>query len=189
MATAVRLQQGGLDINNASSLQNLNPIVMPDAVPLWPLAPGWYVILTLLLAAMVWGAWRLFRARRHNAYRRAAIRELAILSESAASQAHALNSLLKRTALSVFPRRQVAALTGAPWHRFLDATSSPTSGQRLFEGDLGDLLERVSYEGECPSPDEAARLADATRLWPEVAPQQMLTLAYPWLFLLLPLPW
>ena len=65
---------------------------------------------------------------QHNRYRREALAELA-RHESAlvdpARRADALSAmaeLLKRAALTAFPRGQVATLTGPAWFAFLDRT-------------------------------------------------------------------
>jgi Domain of unknown function (DUF4381) len=101
---------------NDTSLERLHDVVLPAAVPWWPPAPGWYVVLALLLALAGWLAWRIWRSRRANAYRRAALRELAGLHE-----APAIAELLRRTALAGAARRSVAAHTGTGWTDWLDA--------------------------------------------------------------------
>lgn len=41
-------------------LDQLQPLIAPDAVGFWPLAPGWWALL-LLIPAAGWGLWRLRR--------------------------------------------------------------------------------------------------------------------------------
>ncbi|WP_038821177.1 DUF4381 family protein, partial [Pseudomonas syringae] len=38
-------------------LDQLQPLIAPDAVGFWPLAPGWWALL-LLIPAAGWGLWR-----------------------------------------------------------------------------------------------------------------------------------
>lgn len=106
-------------MNDAStSLDRLHDIVLPPEVPWWPPAPGWYLVLgILLLLVLVLGhrAWQRYQA---NAYRRAALRELAV-----AQDVPSIAELLRRTALAVAPREEIAALTGDAWLDWLSARS------------------------------------------------------------------
>jgi len=62
---------------------------------------------------------RLVKRGWQNRYRREALRQLAILSES--QQLAALPHFLKVTALQAYSREQVAGLSGQEWLDFLDA--------------------------------------------------------------------
>lgn len=124
------------------SLQNLNDIVLPAAVPWWPLAPGWYALLALSILLIAFYTYRAIRLYRANRYRRAALKQLRYLQTQAPSvAATAIPVLLKQTALAVFPRKKVAALSGSEWSDFLDRTSAG----HAFSGSSGRLLERLSY--------------------------------------------
>ncbi|MEI2781093.1 MAG: DUF4381 domain-containing protein, partial [Candidatus Competibacter sp.] len=76
----------------ATSLDRLHDLVLPPAVPWWPLAPGWYLVIALALVAVMWMTLRAWRQWQSNAYRREAARELASLESSAA-----IAELLRRT--------------------------------------------------------------------------------------------
>jgi hypothetical protein len=119
-----------------TSLDRLHDIVLPPAVPWWPLAPGWYVLLGLLVLATAWLARRSWKRWRANAYRRAALRELAVLQD-----APAIAELLRRTALAVAPRTVIAEKTGSAWTDWLVAQSaeamSPQVRQLLSVGVYG----------------------------------------------------
>lgn len=139
-------------------LQDLNPIAVPDPVGWWPLAPGLQAVLVLLALAILALAWRRWRAWRDDRYRREALRELAAMTDLAG-----LPSLLKRAALSAFPRDRVAALHGAAWHRFLDESASLDT----FVPRCGAALDRLAYGGGAPAADEAQALRAAARAWLE----------------------
>jgi hypothetical protein len=107
-------------------VEGLRDIAMPEAVSLWPPAPGWWVVLALLLLVAFW-IWRRYeRARAAGRYRREALAELEALASGLGRQggraalAERLPALLKRVALHVEPRPEVAALTGAEWLAELD---------------------------------------------------------------------
>ena len=127
--------------SDPASLQNLNDIVLPAPVAWWPPAPGWYVVAVVLAVLTAWWCIRVFRHWRANAYRRAALRSFAAIKAGGMEQAQELPALLKRTALSAWPREQVAALSGAQWHAFLDGTASI----KRFTANAGTLLDRLVY--------------------------------------------
>lgn len=100
----------------ATSLDRLHDLVLPPAVPWWPPAPAWYVVLALALVAGAWMTFRAWKRWRSNAYRREALRELASLESSAA-----IAELLRRTALVIAPRSVIAEKTGTSWLAWLAA--------------------------------------------------------------------
>jgi hypothetical protein len=106
---------------DAASLQNLRDIVVPEPPPLWPPAPGVWVLLVIALAFVValFLLWR--RSRARNAYRRAG---LALLET--ARTVREVNVVLKRVALAAWPRPKVAPLYGDDWARFLDGCGART---------------------------------------------------------------
>lgn len=122
------------------SLQNLNDIVMPAAVPWWPPAPGWYVLGAVVLLLAAWLAFRAARRWLGNRYRREALRELQRIRSGSAAVSQ-LPALLKRCALSAWPREEVASMTGASWHQFLDTSAAM---DRFCKGQ-GEALDRLSY--------------------------------------------
>jgi hypothetical protein len=153
-----------------ASLQNLNDIVLPAAVSWWPLAKGWYIVAALLLILLAWFGYRSLRRWMQNRYRRAALRELQSLENGMQNEAsrdsclRQIPSLLKRTALSIYPREQVASLAGKDWHRFLNSKLSKPS----FAESVAINLDTVSYSaGDLRHVDEqaAADLLNASRYW------------------------
>ncbi len=154
-------------MNDAGSLQNLNDIVLPSPVAWWPPAPGWYLLFALVLVVLLVAGVLQWRRWRNNRYRREALAELsAIRASASAGQLHRLPELLKRTALSVWPRSEVAALTGPDWHRFLDRTA----GLDRFCTGAGETLDRLAYSASGRDADKldarnSSQLLDASELW------------------------
>ena len=118
---------------------------MPEAVSWWPLAPGWYGIACLLLAFAVWGTLRGLRRYRRDAYRRQALQALQALGaasgdlETRGRVLADVAELLRRVALSAYPRHRIVGLTGEAWLAFLDETGggdgfSRGSGRLLVSG-------------------------------------------------------
>lgn len=133
--------------SDPASLQNLNDIVMPAAVGWWPLASGWYWLLGLLLITFIWWAFRLSKHWIANRYRRTALRELLLLKQAAqteemrASSLRQLPVLLKRTALSAYPRSAVASLSGNDWYQFLNSSLE----KPVFTASMSITLGNIAY--------------------------------------------
>jgi hypothetical protein len=80
-------------------------------------------------------AWRVWRG---NAYRRAALREL-----RQAVSVGEIAEILKRTALCVYPRTDVAALSGSSWRQWLAET-----GGRKVPDDVAEALSSGVFSGQ-----------------------------------------
>jgi hypothetical protein len=104
----------------------LRDLHLPDAVGAWPLAPGWWLLLMLALAASAWLARCWLRAYSHNAARRQALQNLETVVADYARHGNParlgaeLSALLRRAMLAYAPRADVAGLTGDAWLAWLD---------------------------------------------------------------------
>ncbi len=109
------------------SLSDLQDIVLPAVPPFWPPAPGFWILLFLLVvSAISFWRWRRILYRK-NAYRRAGLELL--------GQAHSVRDVslvLKRVALAAWPRDRVASLYGSEWADFLNESCA----QCRFELDV-----------------------------------------------------
>lgn len=118
-------------MNPSDALQALRDIHLPDPVPFWPPAPGWWLLALLIVLSLVGIVWFLKHWRR-SAHRRAAMEEWRRLRRSldqgrpSAQVIADLSILLRRAAMSRYGRRQVAGLSGASWLEFLDRTGHGT---------------------------------------------------------------
>jgi len=139
---------------------------VPEEVSLVPQTAAWYLVASALAAALVLGLIRAARRYERNAYRRAALSELARLRDAAAGGGRSaalqqLPELLKRCALAAFPRERVAGLSGAPWHAFLDRTAPGALGD-----DQKSVLSRLVLQGGCELPGKAEReLFEGVERW------------------------
>jgi hypothetical protein len=115
---------------NQYSLSNLRDIVIPDAPPFWPPASGVWVALAMIAATLIFVAWQLHTARQRNAYRKAGLMLL-----GSAETAYDVSVVLKRVALAVFPREQVASLYGDDWAAFLHKTCPRSYFKALVSSD------------------------------------------------------
>jgi hypothetical protein len=150
---------------DTASLQNLHDIVVPGPMAWWPPAPGWYAVITLVLVVVLVLLWKSGRQWRRNRYRGEALREVAkIRLAGTKGDLRVAPILLKRAALSAWPREAVAGLVGTDWHRFLDESAQT---DRFCSG-VGDLLDRLAYSsgsGRVLSEQESAAVLDAVQMW------------------------
>jgi len=138
-----------------TSLDRLHDILPPSPAPWWPPAPAWYWMLSALAILVLSVAAALLHHRLRNRYRREALAELARIEARLRTPSDrpaavvALADLIKRCALSAFPRATVASLVGKNWMTFLDRT-----GRRAaFSADIGHRLSDATYD-----PEKAASL-------------------------------
>ena len=136
-------------MSDPADLSNLRDIVLPSAVPLWPPAPGWWIVGAVATAALAIATAAALLAWRRNAYRRTALAELETADPSRFSE------ILKRSALAAWPREQVAALSGPAWRAFLDRTGRT----RAFTVGAGRDLDALTFGGggDVEAVREAAR--------------------------------
>lgn len=154
-------------VNDAASLDNLQDIVVPQAVAWWPPAPGWYGVALLTAALAGWLVIRWLGRWRRDAYRREALKTLARLRAVAAREGAPCSiltetaTLLRRVALSAYPRHRVVPLSGEAWLDFLDETG----GGGAFASGAGRVLLDAAYRSDDPPPpgavDAALSLAES----------------------------
>jgi hypothetical protein len=133
---------------------------MPVPVPWWPPAPGWIIVSAALIMVLGWWLIRVIRHWQSNSYRREA---LVLLGKMDDAQTE-LPTLIKRVALSAYPRERVASLTGEEWLAFLDQTGHTDA----FTTGPGRWLGRLAYEPKLAaslSTTELNGLRTAVRAW------------------------
>lgn len=141
----------------------LRDIHQPPAPPLWPPAPGWWLVAlaVLALAAGLWW-WRRRRARR--AARIAAVFDDAVAAAvTPAAELAAISELLRRAARQVEPHAD--RLQGDAWLAFLDRNgpdTSPSPGREFVEGP-GRLLLVGPWQPQVSAAD-VARLRPLARV-------------------------
>ncbi len=156
--SAVAGAPGGQTLEQALDLRDIHP---PGTPGLWPPAPGWWVVLTLLVATLAALGTRVWRAHRARVRRRRILAELAAVGGrvQGVELAAAVSALLKRVALAQFRRAEVAPLTGRAWLDFLDRHG----GAGRFSAGPGRVLAEGPY---APALDlDSQALLDLARDW------------------------
>jgi hypothetical protein len=148
-------------LNLPQLLDLMHGLVIPEPVAWLPATPGWWIVLGWLLAILFLAAWQVVKRSRRNRYRREALAELkAIEAESGIDTAQAaqrIATVLKRTAMVAYPRRDVAGLYGAEWARFL----TESTGNDRQVADAAEALAAAAYR---PDADPSA-LSRPARRW------------------------
>lgn len=130
--------------DDPANLRNLHELVPPGEIAWWPVAPGWYVIGTLLLFALILLLIRQWRHWRANRYRREA---LALLRDAAT--ALEIAELLRRIALVIAPRSEVASKCGSEWADWIASRLAKPMPEEVRQC-LSGRLYRGSVASEGP---------------------------------------
>jgi len=142
----------------------LRDIHLPGAVSWWPPAPGWWVLLALVVLLIAIAAYLVRRYQRQAIYREAhaSLETIRTQWERTGNQSQlldALSILLRRLGISLYPRAEIAGLTGIAWLDWLDhALETPG-----FRNGAGRVLATARWSG---APDvDADALLDLCRQW------------------------
>lgn len=143
----------------------LRDIHQPPAPPLWPPAPGWW-LLALGVVAVIAGLWWWRRRRARRAAAIAAVFDDALAAaQTPEAELAAMSELLRRAARRVDPAAD--RLEGVAWLEFLDrhdpAAAGSTPGTAFTSGP-GQLLLTGPWQPRVPA-EAAARLRPLARAW------------------------
>lgn len=143
----------------SSLLSQLRDAHSPEPIGLWPLAPGWWILLILCLILLALAIFFGLRFWRSRLWKRQAKSELQAISEHylkqpSEQQLIALNQLMKRILCSVHNTREYMHYSEEKWAEALKSVK--TKGQTiLLDADV-DNLSRGIYCPETPKLDEPA---------------------------------
>jgi hypothetical protein len=125
----------------------LRDLHLPPPIDWWPLAPGWWILVSVVLLGLLYMLRRAYRAWRANRPRRIALRELQKVNVNYQRGADAiwlsqqLSQLLRRAMLAYAPRSEVGGLAGQRWLEWLDRGLDG----KPFTAGPGRLLETLPY--------------------------------------------
>lgn len=123
----------------------LKDIHIPQPIGWWLPAPGWW-LLVIMIPLALWLLWWLYQALTRKTAVKAAKQMLQQIQQdnqqTDLQKLCAISVLLRRTAISCYPRPETAALTGSDWLRFLDRN---LPGHPFSEGP-GKILIEAPYQ-------------------------------------------
>lgn len=128
----------------------LRDIHLPSGIAWWPPALGWWLVLLVVLLLVIAGV-LFYRYRKSRRLHKVALHELEEIQESYNQYqddqklAQSLSIWLRRVCLSLYPRTDVAGLTGTDWIEFLDQAVSKSATQKFFSEDSGNTLLSAPY--------------------------------------------
>ena len=104
--------------NSQNPLAQLNDIVAPSLPSIWPLAPIYWFLLSMVIVCLLLSLYLFKKYQKQRLKQKDALQQLQALQQSQADFI-SLNQLLKGVALRYFSRQQVASLHGGLWFDFL----------------------------------------------------------------------
>ncbi len=144
----------------------IKDIHLPDTVSWWPPAPGYWLLLALIVLIIA-GVYLIHIIRQRNRVKKSALAELKIIKQHYQQQAddktlvNALAALLRRAAISSYPRSDCASLTGKAWLSWLDKQLKQTPS---FSNGPGYLLLEFNYSNASHAND-IQQLLSLTESW------------------------
>ena len=148
-------------LNLPELLDLMHELVLPEPIPWLPQTPGWWIAFGWFFAVLLVSGRYWMMRRRRNRYRRDALAELKAIETAPdlgpTESAQQIATLLKRTALVAYPRRDVASIFGKDWAEFL--TESANDDKQIAAA--AESLAAAAYRPDAIG-DE---LVQAARRW------------------------
>lgn len=110
------MMEGNEPVTLINLLDRLLEPAEPLPVSMMPQTWGWLVIAAVMAIILGYIAWRRWLVYQAGAYRREALTDL----RNAAGDAKLVATIIRRTALTAYPRSETASLSGPDWLQFLD---------------------------------------------------------------------
>ena len=149
--------------NQAPDISQLKDIHLPNAITEWPIAFGWWWLLTVIIGAIIIGLYAWYQEWKRNATKRAALTLLNHQYEHFKENNNAQvflqqsNQILKRFCLDKYPA--AVSLSGAAWTNFLIRHSHKT----FFDAELANAISQGIYQPHCQF--DAQALHQACSSW------------------------
>jgi hypothetical protein len=147
----------------------LADIHMPTTPSAWPPAPGWWVLLALIVALITLAVVKFLRYKKLKTQQQRTLQALTLLEdnllngdeEKKTEALSEINILLRRLALMHFPRKNIASLTGKNWLQFLDKSGNTKD----FSQGAGRILADVPYLARMPDSANLLGLTQVIKKW------------------------
>ncbi|KTC91594.1 DUF4381 domain-containing protein [Fluoribacter dumoffii] len=149
---------------NPDPLAQLKDIHLPAPIGWWPLAPGWYILMALILFIAIILAYGAYKRHRYALAKKQALlllndyRKNFDKEQNSSLTCARISELLRRVALAYYPRERVASLHGEDWLNFLNETGKGTDFKLVK-----DLLLDAPFKTE--STMDLKPLFQTAQLW------------------------
>jgi len=131
---------------------NLRDIHLPDAISWWPLAPGWWMLITstITVALIFIIARKIYRSKQLKRDIHTELDEIKNIyqqTQDKSQLAKSLSVLLRRASISYYPdtKNNIAGLTGKHWLTWLDETTYNPQENKKFQSNIGQTLINAPY--------------------------------------------
>lgn len=150
----------------------LKDIHLPTTIGWWPPAIGWWLLAGLALLLLLGLFWFYKRITRKSAVKTAKKLLLALKQDQTQDNVQKisqLSMLIRRVAISQFPRSETASLTGQAWLMFLDRS---VKGTPFSEG-IGRVLMDAPFRQTPPTDVDLAELIRLCEDWLKAIAKQI----------------
>jgi len=141
----------------------LRDLHLPESIGWWPPAMGWWLVLSLLLIGILGATLLIQRRRRITPLKRAleGLAEIEFQSDTRLEdKLQSISAIMKRFALSIAGRDEVAGLTGDAWMAWLCARA----GDQAIDLEVVSLLKNAPYQRRAMALDLEAVLLTTRQL-------------------------
>ena len=144
-------------MNDSDPLANLRDIHLPADVGWWPLAPGWWVLIAVIFALLVWAMYKWLKRRKHQQLLLDVKQELIQIQSQFNQQQSkqtlilSYSELLRRLLMLHLGREDTARLSGQKWFELI---SNYVPDQQLSE-ELITLMTDGKYQRKVELADPA----------------------------------
>jgi len=142
----------------------LRDIHLPETVGMWPPAIGWWLLL-IVLPLLFLVAWWLFKRIAKTTLTKEALKILDQIKNDPNSdqkqKLQQLSSWLRRIAISLASRKELASLSGQDWLAYLDQSIEGTP----FSNGIGRYLADGHYQKSLPDNVDITALAELCENW------------------------
>lgn len=141
----------------------LKEIHLPELITWWPPAIGWWLLL-IIIPLVIGGLFWLYRRMTRKTATKSAkkilnqIKQQSLSDEETVKQ---LSALLRRVAMSVAPRDEIASLTGSAWLSYLDASMT----DKPFSLGVGSIFSQGHYQQQLPNNVDIQSLMNVCEQW------------------------
>lgn len=126
-------------MDNSATLNQLKNVHLPDSISIFPLAIGWYIIITIVIILIIFACIKLKQKKYNNQVKQIYALLAKIEADKTNRQLSEVSILIKRVAIMKFPKLNVHTMFGEKWLNFLDEvgkTNNFTNGDGRYLLDI-----------------------------------------------------